>query len=276
MGPGRRSAAAGLMLTLVLVTAACERGTQPEPTASPAVRTVESGKLTVGSDIPFAPFEFEKDGKLTGFDVDLMEEIGRRLGLSVRWVDTEFETIFTQVASGRFDAVASGTTITEERKAQVPFTDPYFIANQALTINIQRTPGIRSTDDLKAGDTVGVQQGTTGEKWARENLGPRGVEARSFPAAPDPYVALEAGAVTAVLFDEASAVAEAGQRAGLKLVQTIDTGERLGFPVNPGNRELLDAINEALREIIADGTYRKIYDAYPDLGTGGDISKAPN
>ena len=239
----------------------------------PEFSTENEGILTVGSDVPFPPFEFREGNELTGFDVDLMEEIASRLGLDdVRWVDTSFDTIFTQLAGGRFDAVASATTITEERSQVINFSDAYYLAQQALTVNAAETPDIASVDELSEGDVVAVQQGTTGEIWSRDNL-PEGVEIRSFPEAPDTYTALEAGNVTAVLFDEPSAITEAERRTDLEVVETIDTGERYGFPVNPRNEELLEAINIVLAEMIEDGTYAEIYAAYPGLPPGGNIAE---
>jgi polar amino acid transport system substrate-binding protein len=117
---------------------------------------------------------------------------------------------------------------------------------------------------------VAAQKGTTGEAWARENV-PAGVSVRSFPEAPDIYTALEAGAATAVIMDEPSAVAETAKRASLELVQTIDTKERYGFAVDPRNQSLLDSLNRALREAKRDGTYERIYDRYDDLAPKGSI-----
>ncbi len=253
-------------------TEAADTGSDGEE-ALPDFSTVEDGILTVGSDIPFPPFEFREGDELTGFDVDLMEEIASRLGLDeVRWVDTSFDTIFTQLAGGRFDAVASATTITEERSQIVSFTDPYYLAQQALTVNTAETPDLTSVDGLGSGDVVAVQQGTTGEIWARDNV-PEGVQIRSFPEAPDTYTALEAGNVTAVIFDEPSALSEAQRREDLEVVATLDTGERYGFPVDPENEELLEAMNAVLAEMIEDGTYGEIYSAYPDLPPGGNIAE---
>jgi polar amino acid transport system substrate-binding protein len=235
--------------------------------------TVEDGRLTVGSDIPFPPFEFREGGELTGLDVELVEEMATRLDLRVKWVDTAFDTIFTQLAAGRFDAVASATTITEERERQVNFTEPYYTAQQALTVNTEETPDVQTTDDLESGQQVAVQTGTTGEEWARENL-PEDVEIRSFPDAPDTYTALEAGNVAAVIFDEPSALTEAEKRPRLEVVQTIDTGERYGFAVDPQNDELLDALNRVLAEIKEDGTYQRLYDRYEELPPGGNILEA--
>lgn len=247
--------------------------TEPEA-AAPEFSTLEEGVLTVGSDIPFPPFEFREGGELTGFDIELVREIASRLGIEdIEFVDTAFDTIFTQLAGGRFDIVASATTITPERDEIVDFSDPYYLAQQALTVNTEQTPDLQSVEDLADGDTVAVQTGTTGETWAQENL-PEGVEIRSFPEAPDTYTALEAGQVAAVIFDEPSALTEADTRPNLEVVATIDTGEEYGFPVNPENTELLDAVNQALQEIKDDGTYGEIYAQFEELPPGGNVVEA--
>jgi polar amino acid transport system substrate-binding protein len=165
--------------------------------------------------------------------------------------------------------VASATTITPEREEQVNFTDPYYRAQQSLTVNTEQTPDIQSVDDLGEGHTVAVQTGTTGEQWARDNLAPNGVEVRSFPEAPDTYTALEGGNVTGVIFDEPASIEEASKRPSLEVVEAIDTDEDYGFGVDPQNQELLDAINGVLQEMIDDGTYQQIYDKYfPDAPAG--------
>ncbi len=239
----------------------------------PEFETIEEGALTVGSDIPFPPFEFREGGELTGFDVELVDEIATRLGLETNWTDTDFETIFTQLAAGRFDAVASATTITEEREQLINFSDPYYRAQQALIINSQETPEIQSVDDIGEGHVVAVQRGTTGEAWARENLEPQGATIRSFPDAPDTYTALEAGNVTAVIFDEPSAAEEATQREALEVVDTIDTDEDYGIGVDPQNEELLEAVNAALQEMIDDGTYQEIYDKWFPEAPAGSVAQ---
>lgn len=274
----------GLVTALALLGAACggagddtDGGASPSPGESPeaAFETIEEGVLTVGSDIPFPPFEFIENGEETGFDVELIEEMASRMGIEeVSWVDTAFDTIFTQLQGGQFDMVASATTITPEREQAVNFTDPYYRAQQALTINAEETPDIQSTDDLGEGDTVAVQRGTTGEAWAQDNLQPQGVQVRSFPEALDTYTALEAGQVTGVIFDEPSAVEEAGKRPSLEVVEPIDTGEEYGFGVNPENEELLEAANQALQEMIDDGTYQEIYDKYFPDAPAGSVAEA--
>src|SRR3972149_5192213 len=186
-----------LVLVLALVAAACgddDGGTTTAATSSStteaAALTQTPGVLLVGSDVPYPPFEdFDEAGNVIGFDADLINEIADRLGLTVEWVDTDFDTIFTQLATGRFDVVASATTIPAEREQQVDFADTYYNSQQALTVNTGLNPGIHSVDDLAAGDTVGVQTGTTGADWGTGNDAPprsvmREVESRGVGRSP--------------------------------------------------------------------------------------------
>lgn len=270
---------AAVLATALLVFAACgdDDTTPDEPPENGAVEvtTLEEGVLTVGSDVPFEPFEFrDENDELTGFDVDLVEEIASRLGLTTEWIETDFDTIFTQVAAGRFDMVASATTITEDRSEIVNFSTPYFRDEQVLTVNTSETPDLQSTQDLGEGHTVAVQRGTTGEEWARDNLEPQGVRVRSFPDAPDTYIALEAGNVTGVIFDFFASLEETGNRDTLEIVEPLDTGEEYGFPVNPENEELLAEVDRVLQEILDDGTYQEIYDRwFPDNPEGSILGE---
>ncbi len=276
-----------LVIVFALVVAACgdddadtTEGTTGVTTATTVAAeslTKTDGVLTVGSDIPFPPFEdFDDAGNVIGFDAELINEIASRLGLTAEWVDTDFDTIFTQLATGQFDVVASATTITPERAQQVNFTTPYYNAQQALTVNTDITPGLRSTASLGAGHSVAVQTGTTGADWAAENLGPQGVDVREFPEAPDTYNALEAGQVDGVIFDEPSAVEESANRAGLEVVEVIATNELYGFGVDPAREELLSQMDAALGAMVDDGTYQAIYDAAFDAPAGSvNFTAAP-
>jgi len=240
-------------------------------TAAPEVTTLTEGILLVGSDIPYPPFEYREGGTEVGFDIDLAREIASRLGLEVEIVDTDFGTIFTQLSTGRFDVVIAASTITPEREEQVNFSDPYYNAQQSLTV--QAGSDITTVEGLQPGTVIGVQKRTTGEAWAMENV-PEGVEIRSFPEGPDGYTALEAGVVDGVINDEPVAIAQVASRQGLELVQVIPTGESYGIAVNPQNEPLLDAVNAALQAIIDDGTYDTIYAKYPDLPPGGSVAAA--
>lgn len=231
-------------------------------TGFPAFSTLEEGVLQVGSCLDYPPFESVEGGDEVGFDIDLTEAVAERLGLTVEWVRADFVGIFVQVAGGSFDMVAAASTITEDREEKVDFSDPYFNALQSLTVNTEQTPDITSSDQLGQGDVVNVQEGTTGEIWATENLEPQGVEIKSFTSATDMFRDLEAGNATAVINDYDASVGIIADLPALEVVQQIDTDEHYGFAFSPSNPELREAWNLALAQVIADGTYAEIYGQY--------------
>ena len=235
---------------------------------------IEDGKLLVGSDINFAPFEFIEDGEEKGFDIDLMNEIAERLGLEVEYVNTGFDNIFTQLAGGEFDAIISAITITDERKQTIAFSEPYFQANQALVTT--KDSGIEGADDLDGKD-VGTQAGTTGLDYAKENFTDANIV--EFPDAPAGFTAMAAGQVDAMFIDVPVAVEQVEGDDDFVLVEEVSTNELYGIGVQQENEALLEAINEALEEIIADGTYAEIFETWfpgaevpEDFATGDDAS----
>jgi polar amino acid transport system substrate-binding protein len=262
--------ALGALLSLVLVATACAEeqpaggggGGGGEESPEPTFSTLSEGVLAVGSCLDYPPFESVEGGDEVGFDVDLIEEMASRLGLEVEWVRADFDTIFTAVAGGEFDAVAAASTITEEREQVVDFSDPYYNSRQSLAVNTTETPDITGVADIGEGDVIGVQRGTTGKAWAEDNLVPQGAEIRTFPAAPAAFQDLAAGGLTGVVNDEPATAEIIADLPGLEIVEAIDTDEKYGFAFSPENPELRDALNQALAEIIADGTYQEIFERY--------------
>jgi polar amino acid transport system substrate-binding protein len=126
-----------------------------------------SDTLLVGSDIPYPPFEQGKAPGYDGFDIDLVNEIAKRTGKTVKYQDTAFDTIFRDVAQGKFDMVASAATITPEREQTVDFSDPYYEANQAVVV--ATGSDIKSVADLD-GKIIGAQDGTTGDSYANDEI----------------------------------------------------------------------------------------------------------
>jgi polar amino acid transport system substrate-binding protein len=264
---------AGVLATLALIAAACGSNKPAAPTGAtatggptPSFSTLQSGVLQVGSCLDYPPFETVKGGVEQGFDVDMTDEIAKRLGLKVEWVRADFDTIFTAVAGGQFDMVAAASTITPEREQTVTFSDPYYIARQAIVVNPQQTPDITSGSDIGSGDVVGVQKGTTGKDWAEENLQPKGAEVKTYTSATDAFRDLEGGGVQAVVNDEPSSAEYLKEFTSLKIVETIDTNEHYGFAFAPDNTGLVAAVNKALADMIADGTYQEIFKKwFPDV-----------
>jgi ABC-type amino acid transport substrate-binding protein len=261
----RRSSFVALAALLALIGTACgEEAAPPSPggdeTGAPTVSTIQEGILSVGSCLDYPPFESVEGGDEVGFDIDLTEEIASRLGLEVEWIRAEFDTIFTAVAGQQFDMVAAASTITPERQEVVDFSDPYYNSRQALVA--ASGSGITSTDDIGEGDRVGVLRGSTGKSYAEEVLEPQGAEIVSYPRAPDTFRDLEAGNLVAAVNDEPFSVELLGDFPDLEIVQPIDTDERYGFAFSKDNAELTAAANEALAEMIADGTYATIFETY--------------
>jgi polar amino acid transport system substrate-binding protein len=252
-------------LVLALAAAAC--GKKASPGGGPSatgqkISTKKAGALTVGSCLDYKPFEFYEGQTLKGFDVEIMQEIAKRLNLKAEWVKADFDTIFTSLAAGQFDAVAAASTIKPERQQVVDFSDPYYNARQSLAVNTTKTPAVTSTDQLKSGDVVGVQKGTTGKDWAEANLGTKGIDIKTYTSITDAFTDLEAGQLAGIVNDEPSSQAEVQGRPGLKVVQPIDTGEFYGIAVGKDHKDILDGINRSLKAMIGDGTYRTIFQKY--------------
>lgn len=216
--------------------------------------------LTVGSDIPYPPFEQGKPGNYTGFDIELMEAIGEKIGRTPEFQDTSFETIFRDVAQGKFEAVISAATITEEREKAVDFSNPYYLSEQAVLV--EEGSSIESLEDLE-GKTVAAQQGTTGLELAKEELG--GSEIRPFPEGPDAVNALKAGTVEGVIIDAPVAQNAVEKSGGVEIAEKVPTEEEYGIAVAQGETELLEEINEGLEEVLDDGTYKTIYEKWFNL-----------
>ena len=262
----------GIPALLFILVSACSQG---QSGSYSRYGERDPGSLTVGLEVPFEPFEYEVDGALTGFDVDLIKAIADEIDLEVDFVETNFDDLIDKVSAGELDVAASAIRITEERSAKVGFVGPYYVVNQALVVPSASSSRISSADDLSQHDSVVVQEDTTGRDWAEANLEPRGVDIQVVADASAAYASLETGDATALISDEASAVTEVNNRSGLSVVQTIDTAERYGIAVNPELSDLLDAVNEAFQAIIEDGTYDRIYARYSGLAPNGSVTKSP-
>jgi ABC-type amino acid transport substrate-binding protein len=214
-------------------------------------------KLTVGSDIPYPPFEQGKAGNYTGFDIELMEAIAKKIGRKAEFQDTSFETIFRDVAQGKFEAVVSAATITEEREKAVDFSNPYYLSEQAVLV--KAGSDIKGIDDLE-GKTIAAQQGTTGLELAKEKSGAS--EIRPYPEGPDAVNALKSGTVEAVIIDAPVAANAVEKSGGTEIAEKVPTEETYGIAVAQGDTALLGEINKGLEEVEQDGTYKTIYEKW--------------
>ena len=269
--PTRNLALFALVLTMMLVLAACggsdkNSGKNGGNTSGAGGGNTSGGAgsgetVTVASDIAYRPFEFSEGGTPKGFDIDLMNEIGKRAGFQVKYQNVTFDGIIQGLGSNLYDAAISAMTITPEREKQIDFSDPYFNADQSLLVATDS--GIKSVDDL--GDaTVGAQSATTGEIKSKElkKKGTIGGDVRTYKTVEDAFSALENGQIDAVINDLPVSQDKVNNSSGrLKIVENIPTGEQYGIAF-PTDSELVKPTNKALKEIKDDGTYAKIYEKW--------------
>lgn len=217
--------------------------------------------LTVCTDSPYPPMEFEEDGEFTGFDIELMRAIADELGLSgIEVVNTGFDPITSGLAmeAGDCDIAAASITITEEREENIDFTDGYFTANQSLLVADGAPTSLADFGE----SSLAVQTGTTGEMYAQENA-PEGTDIQSFENPGDVFTALQAGNVQGVLQDIVPNAAYALENEGVSLAEEFETAEEYGFAVEEEGRDaLVEAVNEALATLRDNGTYDEIYAEY--------------
>ncbi|MFI6853796.1 transporter substrate-binding domain-containing protein [Streptomyces sp. NPDC050416] len=263
--PGHRArilaattATAGLLL--VAGCTSTDDGGSGKKTAPGGVELVKAGKLTTCTHLPYPPFQSEIDGKVQGFDVSLIDLVAKDLGVKQDIVDQPFENFKTggSLNAGQCDLAAAGMTITEERKKNVDFSDPYFNATQAVLVD--KKSGISSFAGLK-GKKLGAQAQTTGEDYAKS----KGLDPVSFESSDAVLNGLRTGQVQAVVIDYPVVQGWLKDKANadaFEVAEQINTGEQYGFTVKKGNTKLLAAINKAIADAKADGTYKKLYEQW--------------
>ncbi|MFR9791878.1 basic amino acid ABC transporter substrate-binding protein [Streptomyces sp. MB22_4] len=261
---GRRTrllAATTATAGLVLVVAGCSSGASGSGTTTAGgVHLAKAGQLTTCTHLPYPPFQSVVDGKVQGFDVSLIDLVAKDLGVKQQIVDTPFENFKTGafLNSGQCDLAAAGMTITAERAKNVDFSDPYFEATQAVLVD--KKSGIGSLADAE-GRKVGAQAQTTGEDFAKK----KGLDPVSFASSDAVLNGLRTGQVQAVVIDYPVVQGWLKDKANadrFKVVDNLKTGEQYGFTVKKGNKPLLNAIDKALKDAKADGTYKKIYEKW--------------
>jgi polar amino acid transport system substrate-binding protein len=242
--------AAALLAVGALALTACGGGSTPAATTAGGVQLVQAGKFTVCSDIPYEPFEFQKDGQIVGFDIDIAKEVAKDLKAELSVVDSSFEAIETGTALTGCDAAISSLSITEPRKAVMDFSTPYL--NDDLTLVASEASGITNLDDAK-GKKVGVQQATTGAQYAKD----KGIDAQQFEDTGLLVQALKAGTIDAALGNQSVLGYAIKDDSKFKRVENFTTGEQLGIAVKKGNSPMLEQVNATLKRLTDDGSLKK-------------------
>ncbi|XEC95915.1 amino acid ABC transporter substrate-binding protein [Paenibacillus tarimensis] len=226
----------------------------------------ENGKIRIGTEGTYAPFTYhDKDGTLTGFDVEIAQEIAERLGVKPEFLETQWDGMFAGLDANRFDIVVNQVSIKEDRKVKYDFSDPYIVSKAVLIVH-EDNQDIKELADLKgkkSGQTL-----TSNLKDIAESNGATIVQIDGFNQAIDLLLSKR---IDATINDQLSFLDFKKQRpdAKIKVVAETDESTPSAVLVNKGNEELVAAINQALADMQADGTYLKISEKY----FGTDVSK---
>lgn len=242
----------------VAETAAATTTTEAAATTEAADKT-EGGVLVFGTNAEFPPFEYVgDDGEPDGFDVALIKAVGEKLGMEVQVENMEFDSLVSSIGN-RIDGAIAGMTVTDERKEQVDFSNPYYEAVQFVIVSADSD--IATADDLK-NKTIGSQLGTTG-MFLSEDI--EGATAQTYNRAIDAVNDLVNGRVDAVIIDKNPAEVFNTKFEGK--VKIID-GAEFGFETEeyaialPKGSGLVDQINQALEDLKADGTFDALVAEY--------------
>ena len=236
-----------------------DAGTQPA-----AFTTVEEGKLHMSTNAAFPPYEMTTDdGGFEGIDVEIAEAIAQKLGLELVVDDMAFNSALTAAQTGQSDMVMAGDTDNEDRLAVMDFTDSY--ATGVQVVIVKEDSPIQTVDDLANAEMIGCQADTTGYIYCSAPVEEDGYGADHVTAYDNGALAVMAlinGQVDAVVIDNEPAKAFVAANEGLKILDTEFAVEDYAIGVAKGNTALLDALNAALDELIADGTVQSIVDKY--------------
>ncbi len=219
--------------------------------------TIVEGKLTMSTNAQFPPYEMTTDdGGFEGIDVEIATAIAEKLGLELDILDMDFDSALLAVQQGKSDIVMAGVTVNDDRLLVMDFSTSY--ANGVQVVIVKEGSDI-TIDNMGEG-LIGTQRGTTGNIYCTDDYGEEHVVAYD-----DGFTAVQAlvnGQVDCVVIDNAPAQEFVKNNAGLAILDTEYANEDYAIGVNKGNSALLDAINGALEELIADGTVQSIIDKY--------------
>ncbi len=255
-----------LVMTGIAVFTACEDTPDEPATEAPTTEeeTTEApapAVIKMATNAYFQPYEFYDGDKIVGIDAEIAAAIAEKLGMTLEIVDMEFDSIITAVNEGSVDFGMAGMTVTPDRQKEVDFSISY--ANGVQSIIVKEGSPITCADDLYAEGAsykVGVQLGTTGDIYATGDFGAENVT--TYSNGNEAVLALLGGDVDCVIIDNEPAKALVAANAGLNILETAYANEDYAICVKKGNSELLAKIDQAIKDLTADGTIDAIVDKY--------------
>lgn len=238
--------AALLAASMVLSLTACGGGSGKEA----------SGKLIMATNAEFPPYESREGKEVVGIDVDIANALAEKLGMTLEIEDMAFDSIIASIQSGKADIGLAGITASEDRKANVNFSDPYTTAAQVIIV--KNDSPVTKPDDLE-GKNIGVQLGTTGDKYAADI---KDAKIERFNKGFEAVQAMTQGKVDAVIIDREPAKVFVSQNEGTKILDEEFTVEDYAIAIAKENEDLLKKVNTALGELKTSGELQKILDKY--------------
>lgn len=229
----------------------------PETNARSLKEIQASKTLIVATNGTFAPFSFHKAGKLSGFEIDLVESLAKTMGVTVAWKEIPFDATLIGLNQNRYDLVIASHGVTPERSKIVEFSAPYYCSD-AVILTTQNGP--TKISQLK-GQSLGAQVGTTYLKYL-ETIPDHG-EIKTFRSETDTILALTGGRVKAMVGERLAAQTAIKNRPESRL-QIGDTllREKIAMGIQKGNTTLLEAINTALKKVQSNGEYAQLSKSY--------------
>ncbi len=216
----------------------------------------QSGRLRIAMSGQYPPFGFvNEQNEVVGFDVEIGSEIAKRMGLRPEIVTTAWDGIIAGLLAGKFDAIVGSMTITDERKKTIDFVGPYYHAGPGIFV--PESSAIQNPDDLE-GKLVGVILGETSAEWVSTR---KGVSTTTYKGLPEMLLEINAERIDAFVTDRiAPVVAIKERKLPLREVKVVNHGipDEIGIAIRKSNPALSKAIQKALDDMMADGTYAKI------------------
>lgn len=244
---------AALMICISFVACSSEKKSDDTNTDANTQET-----LTMATNAEFPPYEYKEGDKVVGIDAEVAQAIADKLGMKLEIVDTKFDAIIPGVQSGKYDMGMAGMTVTPEREQSVAFSDSYATGIQSIIV--KQGSAIKSVDDLSEKTKIGVQLGTTGDIYAKDDFGDEAVQ--EYDKGADAVQALLAGKIDCVIIDNEPAKSFVAANEGLEILKTSYAEEDYAICFKKDNTELQTKVNNALKELIADGTLQKIVNKY--------------
>jgi len=243
-----------LLVAISLMLAGCGAG----KAANHLEAIKEAGMIKVGTSADYPPFEsVDENGNKVGFDIELMTEIARRLGVTLEWVDMPFDSLIAAVQEGKIDASISAFNYSEERDLTVDFSDAYYTSEDAFTVADTFTGSIVNPEDVAA-FKVGVQTGTTQDGWLTDTLVAGGQLPEEnlfrYDRVDQAMMDLKNGRIDVMMSDYVPAQALVAQLGGLTIVYhgVLSTGP-INIVLPEGDAELQKAINEIIKQLQDEG-----------------------